>query len=116
MADSDSQLGLSRFEESAPWQQRATFGLEGPSQTAAALPDGERPYTPCYVVEELPPELTQAAEECNEQGGNEAAPEERTDTNGPERHASRDWDLLSLLFEMRQLLGDQVFRMARLEK
>jgi hypothetical protein len=116
MADSDSQLGLSRFEESAPWQQRATFGLDGPSQTAAASPDEERPYTPCYVVEELPPEPTQTAATCNEQDGNAAAPEERADTNGPERHASGDWDLLSLLFEVRQLLGDQVFRMARLEQ
>jgi hypothetical protein len=93
-----------------------TFGLAGPSQPAADLPGEERPYTPCYVVEELPPELTQAAEVRKEQSGNEAAPEERADTNFPEQHTSVDWDLLSLLFEIRKLLGDQVFHMARLEK
>jgi len=58
--------------------------------------DNEAPYTPCYVEEEAPPEPTQ--------------PDPVTQSSPP--HA----DYLSLLFEVRHLLADQVFRIERLEQ
>jgi hypothetical protein len=115
-AGSDTQLEHTLFDAHANWHPCMTFGLAGPSQPAEDFPEEERPYTPCYVVEELPPEFTRAAEVRNDQNEKEATTEERADTNCPEQHNSVDWDLLSLLFEIRKLLDDQVFRMARLEQ
>jgi hypothetical protein len=68
------------------------------------------------VVEEPPPEPTRVEEAPNEQSGKAATTEECVDSNCPEQHTSMDWDLLNLLFEIRKVLEDQVFRMARLEQ
>jgi hypothetical protein len=105
-AGSDIQLEHTLFDAPANWHPSMSFGLAGPSQPVEDFLGEDRPYTPCYVVEELPPELTRAEEIHNEQRGKEATTEERTDNNCPEQHTSEDWDLLSLLFEIRKLLED----------
>jgi hypothetical protein len=68
------------------------------------------------VEEEAPPEPTREAEGHNAQGAKAATSEEFVDSNRPEQPPSMDWDYLNLLFEMRNLLEDQVFRIARLEQ
>lgn len=113
---SDIQLEHTLCAAPANWHPGTSSGLAGPSQPVEDIPGDERPYTPCYVVEEPPPEPTRDEEAPNEQRGKAATIEERVDSNHPEQQASRDWDYLNLLFEMRKLIEDQVFRMARLEQ
>jgi hypothetical protein len=98
------------------WNPRSFFGSAGTSRPAGGNTGVERPYSPCYVEEEPPPEPTREAEGHNAQGGRAATSEERMDSNRPEQQPSTDWDYLNLLFEMRNLLEDQVFRIARLEQ
>jgi hypothetical protein len=113
---SENQPEHTLFAAPVNWHPCTSFGLAGPSQPVEGIPGDERPYSPCYVVEEPPPEPTREAEAPNEQGGRAATTEERVDNNRPEQQTSTDWDYLNLLFEMRKLLEDQVFRMARLEQ
>jgi hypothetical protein len=98
------------------WHPASSSGLAGPSQQMEDTPAEERPYTPCYVVEEPPPEPTKEEEAPNRQSDKAATTEEREDNHHAEKHPSMDWDLLNLLFEIKQQLEDQVFRMTRLEQ
>jgi hypothetical protein len=79
-AGSDIQLAHTLLDAPANWHPSMSFGLAGPSQPADDLPGEERPYTPCYVVEELPPEPTRAEEIRNEQSGKEATTEKARTT------------------------------------
>jgi hypothetical protein len=98
----EAQLEHTLFATPANWHLGSSFGLAGPLQKAEDAPGDERPYTPCYIVEEQPPEPTRAAESPNEQSAKAATTEERKDNNHAEQHTSKDWDLLNLLFKVRQ--------------
>jgi hypothetical protein len=54
------------------WNSRASYGSPGPHQPVNEEPDPsasieEWPYTPCYVVEEIPPEATEATEDTGQE-------------------------------------------------
>jgi hypothetical protein len=54
------------------WNSRASYGSPGPHQPVNEEPDPsasieEWPYTPCYVVEEIPPEATEAMEDTGQE-------------------------------------------------
>jgi hypothetical protein len=68
----------------------------------------EEPYSPCYVKEEPPPEPPRADEGDKRQDAKAEA--------SPEQPPSAAGDYLSLFFEVRHLLEDQVFRTGRLEQ
>ena len=83
------------------WNPRSCIGMDNTSGMAGGKrnPDdsgNEVPYPPCYVEEEAPPEPNH--------------PDPAPQSSPP--HA----DYLSLLFEVRHLLADQVFRIERLEQ
>jgi hypothetical protein len=86
------------FSVPGHWNSRLYVGADSTTGTAGVQghADNEAPYTPCYVEEEAPPEHNQ--------------PDPATQSSPP--HA----DYLSLLFEVRHLLADQVFRIERLEQ
>jgi hypothetical protein len=90
------------------WNPHSSFGMASTSGVAREQDtpgsDGhEAPYTPCFVEEEAPPEPT-----CNDQSSHAAT--------GPTQPPSPCMDHLSLLFDVRNLLEDQVFRIERLEQ
>jgi hypothetical protein len=68
----------------------------------------EEPYSPCYVEEEPPPEPTRA------DTGDKRY--EATADTSPAQPPSAAGDYLSLIFDVRHLLDDQVFRIGRLEQ
>jgi hypothetical protein len=86
------------FSVPGHWNSRLNVGADSTTGTAEGQghADSEAPYMPCYVEEEAPPEHNQ--------------PDPATQSSPP--HA----DYLSLLFEVRHLLTDQVFRIERLEQ
>jgi len=101
------------FTDPGHWNSRSYIGVDSTTGMAGVQgnpddSDNEAPYTPCYVEEEAPPEHIRHDPATH-------APEERTDTSptqSPPPHA----DYLSLLFDVRHLLADQVFRIERLEQ
>jgi hypothetical protein len=103
------------------WNPRSHFGSVSIPQTASGTRNHrdisvERYYSPCYVEEEVPPEPTRGAEGHKTQEAKAATSEEFMDSHRPEQPPSVDWGYLNLVFEMRNLLEDQVFCIARLEQ
>jgi hypothetical protein len=101
------------FTAPGHWNSRSCFGVDSTSGMAGVQcnPDdsgNEAPYTPCYVEEEAPPEPTRLDPATH-------APEARGDTS-PTQPPPPHTDYLSLLFDVRHLLADQVFRIERLEQ
>jgi hypothetical protein len=95
------------------WNPRSCIGMDTTSGMARVQrnpgdSENEAPYTPCYVEEEAPPEPPR-----NDTGTH--APEGTADTS-PTQPPSPHADYLSLLFDVRNLLEDQVFRIERLEQ
>lgn len=95
------------------WNPRSNFGLVSTPQMASGPRNQgdnsmERPYSTCYVEEEAPPEPTRGAARYKTQGV--------TAATSPEQPPSVDGGYLNLIFDMRNLLEDQVFRIARLEQ
>jgi hypothetical protein len=83
----------------------------------------ETPYSPCYVEEEVPPKPTREAEmqEHTRQWHTNQEAEATTfeglmDNHRPEQPPSVDWGYLNLIFEMRSMLEDQIFRLARMDQ
>jgi hypothetical protein len=68
----------------------------------------EEPYSPCYIEEEVPPEPTGADTAGNAHGA--------TADNTQAQPLSVDGGYLNLIFEVRNLLADQTFRIERLEQ
>jgi hypothetical protein len=101
------------FTAPGHWNSRSCIGVDSTSGMAGVQCNpgdsgNEAPYTPCYVEEEAPPEPIRHDTETH-------APEEKADTS-PTQPPSPHADYLSLLFDVRNLLADQVFRIERLEQ
>jgi hypothetical protein len=91
------------------WNPRSAFGLFETQQVATGTSTQgnssiERPYSPCYIEEEVPPEATKETAGDQQQGADMEQP--------PVVDAS----YINLIFDMRNLIEDQNFRMARLEQ
>jgi hypothetical protein len=73
---------------------------------------------PCYIEEEIPPEETKEVPKGHEDEkelpkGHDQDPSEGS---GQDHEPSTQWDCLSLIFEIRSLMGDHNFRLARIEQ
>jgi hypothetical protein len=91
------------------WNPRSNFGLVRTQQMVSGTrtqgdSSTERPYSPCYVEEEVPPEATRGAAGYKTQGA------------AMEQPPLVDASYINLIFDMRNLVEDQIFRMARLEQ
>jgi hypothetical protein len=109
----DSPPAHTLFTVPEKWHPRTHFGLDStPGMASGTSYQGgiskEEPYSPCYVEEEVPPEPTRADTEDNEHGA--------TADNTQAQPPSADGGYLNLIFEMRNLLDDQTFRIVRLEQ
>jgi hypothetical protein len=110
------------------WNPSSSFGSDSKRQPASNVLDPstattEKPYSPCYVEEEAPPEPTKEAEEPGRarhrhrtQEAEAATSEEFMDSHRPEQPPSVDWGYLNLVFEIRNKLEDQIFRLARMDQ
>jgi hypothetical protein len=95
------------------WNPRSNFGSVSSQKMASdARNQGdsrtERPYSPCYVEEEVPPEATRGAEGHQKKG--------KAPATSPGQTPSADEGYINLIFDVRHLLEDQVFRIAILEQ
>jgi len=68
----------------------------------------EEPYSPCYIEEEVPPALTEEDRADNARGA--------TADSTSAQPLSVEGGYLNLIFEVRNLLADQTFRIERLEQ
>jgi hypothetical protein len=110
------------------WNPSSNFGSDSKPPPASSTLDphatsAEKPYSPCYVEEEVPPEPTkeaegqaQARQRHKKQEAEAATSEELMDSHRPEQPPSVDWGYLNLVFEMRNMLEDQIFRLARMDQ
>jgi hypothetical protein len=110
------------------WNSRISHGSPVRYQPVDTGPDPsavieERPYTPCYVVEEVPPEATEATEDAEQErqlqqskkeseGGNE----ENAASYSQEQPPAANWDLLNLIFDIRGKMEDHIFRLAQINQ
>jgi hypothetical protein len=95
------------------WNSPSDFGLDrrpslasnpaGPSATCI-----EEPFPTCYVVEEVPPEPPREVTRDNQQ----VRSQESSVSHSQEQPFLTDLGCLSLIFEIRSLLDDQIFRLA----
>ena len=93
--------------------------VTGPD-TSAVLEDWI--YTPCYVVEEIPPAATEATADAEQEhqlqqpketeGGNE----ENAANYRQEPPPEANWDLLNLVFDVRGKMEDLTFRLAQINQ
>jgi hypothetical protein len=72
----------------------------------------------CYIEEETHPEETKEVPKGHEEEkelpkGHDQVPSEGS---GQDQEPSTQWDCLSLIFEIRSLMGDHNFRLARIEQ
>jgi hypothetical protein len=105
--------------------QIPSTSLSSPStrQPACHEPSAEQPYSPCYIIEEAPPEptteTTGAEHECLQHDAKaeaETAKEESRHSHRQEQPAAADGGYLDLLFDIRNMLADQTFRLERMEQ
>ena len=94
----ENLLAYTWFSVPGQWNSGLNDGADSTVGATEGLghADNEAPYVPCFVEEEAPPEPNH--------------PDPAPQSSPP--HA----DYLSLLFEVRHLLADQVFRIERLEQ
>jgi hypothetical protein len=81
------------------------------------------PYSPCFIKEEAPPEHTTDAEDpgCarHENRTSEAeaiASKDFMGSHHSEQPPAADWGYLNLVFEIRDKLDDQIFRLGRMDQ
>jgi hypothetical protein len=99
------------------WHPSSDFGQDRrPSSEGDKVhpQDGspEAPHPPCYIEEERPSDSFQNAQQNTPTGHHE----DSSGGNSQNQPPSNNWDCLSLIFEIRSLLGDQTFRLARIEQ
>jgi hypothetical protein len=109
----------------APHSQIPSTSFSSPSTRPpdSQEPKVEQAYSPCYIIEEAPPEPTKettgAEHECHQRDANaeeETAKEESGHSHQQEQHAAADGGSLDLLFDIRNVLADQTFRLERMEQ
>jgi hypothetical protein len=110
------------------WNSRVSYGSPGPHQPVSEGPNPstvikERPYTPCYVVEEIPAEATEATEDTRPErqrhqpkGEDEDARTKNTASYSQEQPPAANWDHLNLIFDIRSKTDDQIFRLAQIDQ
>jgi hypothetical protein len=110
------------------WNSRASYGSPGPHQPVNEEPGPsasieEWPYTPCYVVEEIPPEATEATENTGQEHQRhqskeaaEGASKEHAASYSQEQPPTANWDLLNLIFDIRGKMEDHIFRLAQIDQ
>jgi hypothetical protein len=83
----------------------------------------EQPYSPCYIIEEAPPEPTTETTGAEHEGHQHGAKAEAETVNEESGHSHRweqpaavDWGYLDLLFDIRDKLADQTFRLEQMEQ
>jgi hypothetical protein len=81
------------------------------------------PYSPCYIQEEAPPEPTvdgettgRARQENRTPTAETNASEDFMGSNHSDQPPSADWVYLDLVFEIREKLEDQIFRLGRMDQ
>jgi hypothetical protein len=123
-----SPPGHTLFMVPENWHPSTSFGSHGLHQPVSEGPDpstvtAERPYTPCYVVEEAPPEPTKEAEDTGQERQRHRTKEEDADTSKDctashrlEQPPAADWDYLNLVFDIRSKMDDQIFRLAQIDQ
>jgi hypothetical protein len=110
------------------WNPPSDFGPDSKPPPARILagPNAtrfEEPFPTCYVEEETPPEppreATRQAHNQQVHIHQEAAgttPTESIDSHSQEQPFLADLGCLNLIFEVRSLLDDQIFRLARIDQ
>jgi hypothetical protein len=123
-----SPPGHTLFMPPENWNPSTSFGSHGLHQPASEGPDpstvtAERPYTPCYVVEEIPPEATEETKNTGQERQRHRTKEEDEDTRKEstashrlEQPPAADWDYLNLVFDIRSKMDDQIFRLAQIDQ
>jgi hypothetical protein len=86
----------------------ARWPFFGGDNTDPQVGSSEALPPPCYIEEEIPPK-----EEKEMPKGHDQNPSEGS---GQDQEPSTPWDCLSLIFEIRSLMGDHNFRLARIEQ
>jgi hypothetical protein len=73
----------------------------------------KKPYSPCYVEEEAPPEPTKEAEETGRERRRHRTQdaEAANSEDCMEKPPIADWGYLNLVFQIRNKLDDQIFRL-----
>jgi hypothetical protein len=99
------------------WHPPSDFNPErwtssGGDKTVPQVGSSEALPPPCYIEEEIPPDSPQE-EEKEMPKGHDKDPNERS---GQDQERSTNWDYLGLIFEIRSLMGDHNFRLARIEQ
>jgi hypothetical protein len=110
------------------WQPSTSFNPDTTRQTeskvfAPATESTELRYSPCYIIEEAPPEPTVDAENTDHarhenrvQAAVTNASEDFMGSNHPHQPPLADWACLDLVFEIREKLDDQIFRLGRMDQ
>jgi hypothetical protein len=100
-----------------------SFSSPSTRQPDSQEPRADQPYSPCYIIEEAPPEATTtttgAEHECLQHDATaeeETAKEESGHSHQQEQPAAADGGSLDLLFDIRNVLADQTFRLERMEQ
>jgi hypothetical protein len=109
------------------WNPPSEFGPDNKPPPASIMPGPnatslEEPYPTCYVEEEIPPEppMEEALQAHNQQAHTHHEADETTPTGSIDSHSQEqpllvDSGYLNLIFEVRSLLDDQIFRLARID-
>jgi hypothetical protein len=114
-----SPPGCILFTVPENWNPSTSFGTHSKCQLDSKVSDPstatmEKPYSPCYVEEEAPPEPTN---EKKETGREQRHRTQNTDEDiSKEQPPVADWRYLDLVLEIRHQLDDQTFRLERLDQ
>jgi len=78
----------------------------------------EKPYSPCYVEEEAPPEPTKEEKETGRERRRHRTQDAdaATSEDCKEQPPVADWGYLNLVFEIRNKLDDQIFHLERMDQ
>jgi hypothetical protein len=127
-ADLPSHSGHTLFVALDNWNPSSSLGSHCTRQPESNEPGpstaiAEQPYSPCYVVEEAPPEPTKETTEAEQERqqhcakvADAATSEEFRDSHRWEQPSAEDWGYLNLIFEIRDKLDDQIFRLERMDQ
>jgi hypothetical protein len=117
---SDTQQPSSSLDQQCTRQFLADTLDPSTSQVAQDAPP--EPYSPCYVTEEVPPEITTAITEAEPVRPQHGATEDEAagsggarDRHRGERTSEVDWAYLNLLHDFSSKLDDQTFRLERMD-
>jgi hypothetical protein len=110
------------------WHPSTSFDSYSTRQPASnvfdpATDSTAAPYSPCYIKEEAPPEPTVDAEDTDRARHENRTPAAETTasedfmgSNHSDQPPSADWVCLNLVFEIREKLDDQIFRLGRMDQ